>query len=51
MEGASASMSHAITQMVVPSAVTIAEELLQTPRMTISDLLEASDVTNSVYFP
>lgn len=42
--GENASISQTITQMVTPNALTLGDELLQTPRMTIADLMEASDV-------
>lgn len=37
-------ITRTLTQIVTPPPLTLAEEMLQTPRMMISDLLGANDV-------
>lgn len=37
-------ITRTLTQIVTPPPLTLAEEMLQTPRIMISDLLGANDV-------
>lgn len=43
-------LTQTVTQIVVPPPLTLAEDMLQTPKMTISELLHASDVCISFCF-
>jgi len=47
---ADVSLSQVMSQMTAPPLLSVSEDLLQTQRMTIEDLIEATEVLCMSYF-
>ena len=48
MNGANVELTQAVSQMTGPTIVSLADDLLQTQRMTIEDLIESSEVNHVI---
>jgi hypothetical protein len=51
MNASNVELTQGVSQMTGPTVISIADDLLQTPRMTIEDLIEATEVSiDSIMF-